>query len=169
MNFILEKANDNDIGNIVHLVNIAYRGEQGWTKETDLIRGDRVTVETIESLMLDVKIRFFVAYSFGHLLCCVCLEQSESVANIGLLAVNPEFQNFGIGKSVLKQVEEFACYTLNVKLCVMQVISQRKELIAFYERRGYKKNGLVKPYPSGLNSGIPSVKGLTLDYLEKRI
>ncbi len=169
MNFILETASDKDIGNIASLINLAYRGEHGWSKETDIVSGDRVTAHSIDQLLSDPSIHFLVAYSFGHLLCCICLEQSNKVVNIGLFAVNPEYQQLGIGKSALSYAEDYALHRLGLKLSVMQVISQRKELISFYERCGYKKTGLVKPYPLTLNSGTPSVKGLTMDILEKKL
>lgn len=169
MNFILEKANHNDVDNIVNLVNLAYRGEIGWTKETDLVSGDRVDANSIEQLLVDDSIHFLVAYSFGNLLCCICIEESKAIANIGFLTVNPKYQQLGIGKAVLSQSEDYIQVRLKLKQCVMQVISQRKELIAFYMRRGYKKTGLVKPYPLNLNSGTPSAKGLTIDTLNKKL
>ena len=49
----------------------------------------------------------------------------------------------------------------------MIVVSQRTELIAFYERRGYRRTGQVENLPA--NIGIPKRINLTIDYLEKSI
>ena len=62
---------------------------------------------------------------------------------------------------------KFAKNILKVTKFIMVVVSQREELIAFYERRGYKKTGEILEYPVHLNVGIPAVAGLTIEYLEK--
>ena len=122
----------------------------------------------IHSLLMDQSIHFLVAYNLGELLCCICVEHSHQVANIGFFSVSPKLQSIGIGKSVLKQAEAYAVSVLKVNKIAMQVVSQRTELVDFYLRRGYKKTGLVKPYPNHLNSGVPKQKNLTIDYLEKK-
>ncbi len=73
----------------------------------------------------------------------------------------------GIGKKILELAENYASKELGVTEFVMVVISQRKELIEFYERRGYKRTGEINEYPAHLNVGVPSVKGLTIEYIEK--
>ncbi len=49
----------------------------------------------------------------------------------------------------------------------MVVVSQRTELIAYYERRGYTRTGKTKEYPTHLNVGVPLKSDLTVEYLEK--
>lgn len=168
MNVILEKARVEDIIDITALINKAYRGELGWTTETDLIHGDRVSEDTVESLLKDSSIHFLVAYNLGDLLCCICIEHSMNTANIGFFAVNPKLQNLGIGKSVLKQAESYAISVLNVNKFAMQVISQRTELIDFYIKQGYKKTGKVKPFPNNINAGRPIIVNLTIETLAKK-
>ena len=73
----------------------------------------------------------------------------------------------GVGKQILELAEKYASKKPDVTEFVMVVISQRKELIAFYERRGYKRTGEVDEYPVYLNIGVPSVKRLTIEYLTK--
>ncbi|MCF6253795.1 MAG: hypothetical protein L3J38_03515 [Thiomicrorhabdus sp.] len=67
--------------------------------------------------------------------------------------------NLGIGDKILSQAERFAAKTLNH---IMIVVSQRTELIACYQRRGYRKTGQIKPYPLNLNVGEPLSHCLTL-------
>ncbi len=169
MNVALEKARDEDIKDITDLINTAYRGEVGWTKETALISGDRVCEEQIQGLIKDQSIHFLVSYNLGDLLCCICIEHSKQAANFGFFAVNPKLQGLGIGKSVLKQSEIYASSVLKVKKYALQVVSQRPELVDFYIRRGYKQTGLVKPFPVHLNVGMPKQQGVTIDYLEKKV
>ena len=50
----------------------------------------------------------------------------------------------------------------------MTVIDIRDELIAFYERRGYGRTGIKKPFPYGDERyGIPKRKDLRFEILEK--
>lgn len=37
----------------------------------------------------------------------------------------------------------------------MYVLNVREELIQYYERRGYKKTGLIEDYPLDANVGMP--------------
>jgi hypothetical protein len=37
----------------------------------------------------------------------------------------------------------------------MRVISLRKELIAWYEKRGYNNTGETKPFPNDIKFGVP--------------
>jgi len=50
----------------------------------------------------------------------------------------------------------------------MTVLAQRPELIAWYERRGYRRTGAVKPFPYGDERlGIPRRDDLEFAVLEK--
>lgn len=52
----------------------------------------------------------------------------------------------------------------------MSVIDVRDELIAFYERRGYRRTGIVKPFPYGDERfGIPLRQDLRFEVLEKQL
>ena len=50
----------------------------------------------------------------------------------------------------------------------MTVISIRDELVAWYERRGYHRTGVFKPFPYGdARFGIPTRDDLRFELLEK--
>ena len=50
----------------------------------------------------------------------------------------------------------------------MQVITRRHELIAYYERRGYRRTGETRPFPAtDPRFGLPKVDGLEFEVLEK--
>ncbi len=102
------------------------------------------------------------------MIACICIEQKKDSAYLGFFAVHPSVQGQGIGDEVLSQAENFASKNLNLQKYVMVVVSQRTELIAYYERRGYCKTGQVEPYPVNLNVGKPLSNDLTIAYLEKR-
>jgi ribosomal protein S18 acetylase RimI-like enzyme len=149
------------------LINSAYRGAQGWTKETDIVSGNRTTIDDVKTLIKNAVSHLFVAIINECIVACVCVEEKEGHAYIGLLAVDPLYQNRGLGKKVLGMAEDYAITQLHAKELLMVVISQRKELIEYYERRGYKRTGEIKEYPIHLNVGIPMVEGLTIEYLAK--
>ncbi|MCF6299065.1 MAG: GNAT family N-acetyltransferase [Thiomicrorhabdus sp.] len=167
LKLVLEKAKKDHVGGICDLVNLAYRGEEGWTKETDLVGGNRATTSEIKEFMLDPGAHLLVAINNGEIVACVCIEKNESNAYIGFFAVHPKLQGIGVGKEILSQAESYASTKLNIRKYVMVVVSQRKELISYYERRGYRKTGNVQEYPTHLNVGVPLKKGLTIEYLEK--
>ena len=52
----------------------------------------------------------------------------------------------------------------------MTVIDVRDELIAFYQRRGYRRTGITKPFPYGdARFGEPKRGDLRFEVLEKTL
>ncbi|MGY0034870.1 GNAT family N-acetyltransferase [Pedobacter sp. NJ-S-72] len=62
-----------------------------------------------------------------------------------MFSVSPVLQGKGIGRILLEEAEIIAkqsnCHTIT-----MTVISSRKELIEWYERRGYLPTGETQPF-----------------------
>ena len=58
-NLLFEKANANQAQAICDLVNLAYRGEQGWTNESSIIQGNRTTPQEIELALVEPNADFF--------------------------------------------------------------------------------------------------------------
>ncbi len=164
---ILEPARIDDAESISMLINQAYRGKEGWTRETEIVQGERSSINDIEELIKNPKSHLFVVIVNRSVAACICVEEKDNQAYVGTFAVNPALQNQGIGKQVLTLAENYAVNQLGAIKLIMVVISQRKELISFYERRGYKKTGEISEYPVHLNVGIPRVEGLTIECLEK--
>ena len=165
----LKSAKITDAENLNILINQAYRGEVGWTRETEIVAGKRSSIKEVYGLIKNLDTNLFIVEINEDIAACICVEKKQNTALISTFAVNPKFQNQGIGKHVLALAEKFAINQLKVKKLVMVVISQRMELISFYERRGYKKTGKITDYPVHLNLGIPKVKGLTTEHLEKDV
>ena len=163
----LKQANIDDAEAINTLINSAYRGTEGWTKETDIVEGKRSDIEDVNYLIKNQNSHLLTAKNHDDLIACICIEEKENKAYIGSFAVSPAQQNRGVGKQVLERAENYAGKKFGITEFVMVVISQRKELVAFYERRGYKRTGKIEKYPVHLNVGVPSVKGLTIEYLTK--
>ncbi|NKB38592.1 MAG: GNAT family N-acetyltransferase [Gammaproteobacteria bacterium] len=163
----LENASQEHVDSICDLVNLSYRGENGWTRETGFVSGDRIRPGEVQDYLSNPKAHFLVGIDNDELISCVCIEENEDSAYIGLLAVHPGLQGTGIGKEILAQAESYASATFGAEKYVMVVVSQRKELVEYYERRGYIRTGNIQEYPVHLNVGVPLESGLTIEYLEK--
>jgi len=168
----ITQAKEQDIKQIVELVNSAYRGEAsraGWTTEADLIEGNKRTDET--ALASEMKRHGAVILKYatasGEISGCVFLEKKGESLYLGMLSVSPRLQARGIGKRLLEEASVYG----KVNGCTriyMTVISKRLELVAWYERHGYKKNGNTKPFPNDNKFGKP-VQPLEFIELEKAI
>jgi len=165
----LELASADDAQSLNLLINEAYRGQAGWTTEIQIIEGARTSTKDVANLIQNQNTHLFTAKINGEIAACICVEAKENQTYIGTFAVNPNYQNQGIGKQVLHLAETFAVNQLSSKKIMMLVISQRKELISFYERRGYKRTGVITDFPVHLNVGIPTIEGLTIECLEKTV
>lgn len=146
---VITQATLADVPELNVLVNSAYRGEsskQGWTTEADLIGGDRIDEEMLTTYMHDEKVIILKhTDDNGCITGCVYLEIIHPKLYLGMFSVSPLLQNQGVGRKLIEEAEVYArrygCNTLT-----MTVISTRSELIAWYERRGYKPTGEVQPF-----------------------
>jgi len=165
----LELSNSEQSQEIANLVNQAYRGEIGWTKEGHLVSGNRVSSKQIEKIILNKKSHLLITRDDENIISCICIEEKNNSAYFGLFAVSPNMQSKGIGKQVLKLSETYTKDILGLNKITMVVISQREELISYYERRGYVKINTNQEYPKNLDVGSPKIEGLTIEQLEKNI
>ena len=167
---VFRKATLSDAESLVAFVNFAYRGEtsrEGWTCEADLLEGVRASLPDIEALISSDDAFIELAFEATELVGSVCVERQGGQASIGMFAVNPRRQGHGIGKQLLHVAEQAAQHTWGVGRLVMSVITLRHELIAFYERRGYRRTGVLKPFPVNPAMWTPRVAGMQLEVLEK--
>ena len=164
-------ATVDDIPALVRLVTSAYRGEAsraGWTTEADLLDGERIDPAVLRADIERPRSRVLVAERDGVPVACAHVAVEGDAGYFGMFAVRPDLQGGGMGHALLAEAErvvrdEWALPTLR-----MTVIDARGELIAWYERRGYHRTGIVKPFPYGdTRFGIPRRDDLRFDVLEK--
>lgn len=166
-------ATKEDAAAIVLLVNSAYRGDssrKGWTTEADLLGGQRTDEMAITEDIVRPGSFFLMALKDQRLISTVHLEKKDDGAcYFGMFTVEPEMQASGMGKLVMEESEKIA-RSWNCDRIEMTVITVRSELIAFYERRGYKFTGKTKEFPShNERFGLPKRSDLVLGIWEKRI
>jgi ribosomal protein S18 acetylase RimI-like enzyme len=170
--FEFREAQREDCAAIAQLVNSAYRGDfsrKGWTTEADLLGGQRTDVEKIEEMLQSSEGVFLLAFRKATLLGSVYLEKKDATtAYLGMFAVNPELQNLGIGRAMLQEAEFKVRQWWRSQRMIMTVIPLREELIAWYERRGYKRTNEVQDFPkTNPRFGLPLRADLSLEVLEK--
>lgn len=160
-----------DVAAIVALVESAYRGEsgqRGWTTESHLLDGQRTDVENVAELIGSDGSLVLLAEQRGELVSCCHIERQDTSGYFGMFAVNPLLQRAGLGRAVLAAAERLARETWQATSMRMSVIEQREELIAWYERRGYRLTGETRPFPYGQpRFGIPRRDDLRFVWLSK--
>lgn len=160
-----------DCGELSTFVNSAYRGDSsrlGWTTEADLLGGQRVDERGLTELISTADSVVLLMRDGARLIGCVNLQKRGLNAYLGMLTVKPDAQNAGYGKKMLSSAESWAAEHWKVTKIEMTVIRQRSELIAWYERRGYRNTGRMEPFPYGDERfGLPKVGDLAFVVLEK--
>jgi len=158
---------------VAALINAAYRGHNdvaGWTHEQGLLAGTRADIAMIEGLLLDGKTTILAMRreTDGKLLGCISVAPMDEATNyISLLAIAPEQQDRGHGRVLLASAETYA-RERGAVAARMTVIRQREALIAWYERRGYRRTGDIMPFPyEDASVGTPLRDDLELVVLEK--
>ena len=157
---------------IVSLVNSAYRGESsqaGWTTEAEFLDGQRTDLEEVSSLLTADNSLILLCYTDSELIASAHLQNSSEGVYFGMFAVKPGLQNSGVGKHFMEAAETLARRIWDAQKMLMTVITLRQSLIEFYERRGYRRTGRIKPFPQSHKFGIPKVAGLQLEVLEKML
>ena len=164
-------ATPDDIAAIVALVESAYRGDvsrKGWTTEADFLDGNRIDREVLQRDIERPRSRVLLAERDGALLACAHVADEEGAGYFGMFSVSPALQGGGIGKALLAESERIVRDEWALPAMRMTVIDIRDELIQFYERRGYARTGVKKPFPYGdTRFGIPTRDDLRFEVLEK--
>lgn len=160
-----------DIDALVALVTSAYRGDSsraGWTTEADLLDGNRIDPEVLRADLERPRSRVLLAEADSGLQACAHVADEDGAGYFGMFAVHPGLQGGGLGKQLLAECERIARDEWQLPVMRMTVIDVRAELIAFYERRGYRRTGEFKPFPYGdTRFGQPKRDDLRFEVLEK--
>lgn len=167
----ITKATLADVSELNALINSAYRGEEskkGWTTESDLIGGIRIDEPMlIDYLNNDAITLLKYVNEDGIIIGSVYLEVKIDKLYLGMFSVSPTLQNGGVGRALIEEAEVIA-KQLGLHTISMTVIRSRKELINWYERRGYTFTGEIQPFHDHGRFGSPK-ELIELIVMEKQI
>jgi ribosomal protein S18 acetylase RimI-like enzyme len=156
-----EIATMTDAEPLAHLVNAAYRGaggRQGWTHEAELISGERAKASDVTAMIGDSATTILIRRGDNSPAPVGCVAVEMNGANacmISMLAVVPELQTVALGRALLADAEKLAANN-GAAVAKITVVQQRESLIAWYERRGYRRTGSHEAFPYGDDSvGTP--------------
>lgn len=170
--FTFRPARSEEAEFLVQLVNSAYRGDSsraGWTTEADFLDGQRTDEQEIRELIQTDGSMLLLCLQDDEIVGSVNLQKAGDAAYLGMLVIRPDLQGHGIGRHLMQAAETIVQQEWGVRKIEMTVITLRSELIAFYERRGYRRTGIIKPFPTAVRFGIPRVEGLQFEVLEKEL
>lgn len=172
---LIRTARPADIAALHQLIERAYRGESaraGWTHEADLLGGQRTDPATLAAMIADKAQRILIAHTDDSVpIGCVAIaDRGDGLAYLGLLTVAPVLQGAGLGRALITAAEAQAIAHFAAVRMEMTVIEQRRELIAYYQRRGYDLTGEIRPFPYGdARFGVPQTDALRFVVLARSI
>lgn len=158
-----------DAAAIVRLVNAAYRGDEGragWTHEMHLIEGPRTDEDEVRRLVAMPDTVMLLGVVEGAIAASVLLQRQGDAAYFGMFVVLPQLQAAGLGRRMIAAAEDFAWRTWDARRLTLTAIHLRPELIAYYERRGFRRTGELVPFPAEA-AARAKVEGIELAVLEK--
>lgn len=161
MTLTIRTASPADLSLLHPVIERAYRGDAargGWTHEADLIEGERTDLATLEGIVASPDSRLLVAKRDGAIIGCVQVsDRGGGLAYLGLLCIDPALQAAGLGRQLITAAENEACSAFAARAIEMTVIDSRHELVAYYERRGYRLTGERRPFPIALDPPLSMV------------
>ncbi len=103
---------------------------------------EKNTKEYLEFTFKNGKI--FGYFIRDHLVACVAMviNKKNSIIEVQHLAVNPEFQKKGLGKKLMKFVENYA-KKIKIRELTLSTRIKNQNAINFYENRGFSKHAYL--------------------------
>ena len=138
----LRVAEIRDAEAIVSVINAAFR-----QAESFLIDRDRIDLKTVREFLRTGS--FLVAVDLGSLCGCVYVEPRGDRSYLGLLSVDPQRQNSGLGSKLMDAAEDH-CARAGSRFIDLRIVNVRRELPSFYHHRGYVETG-TEPFPLDLS------------------
>ena len=142
----IRAATSADAARITAVINAAFRIAEGF-----FIDSDRITEGEVEESL--TKGDFLLAEIGEKLLGCVYVEMRGTRSYLGLLSVDPECQQGGVGSLLMNEAERY-CRERGSKFMDILIVHLRGELPSYYKKRGYTENG-TSAFPADVETRVP--------------
>jgi ribosomal protein S18 acetylase RimI-like enzyme len=126
---MIRKAMSSDAHAIARIINQAFEVEK------EFRAGDRTSAADVQRLI--AKDAFLVAEEAGKPVGTVYIQIDGANGYFGMLAVDRSAQRGGIGRALVEAAEKF-CRAAGCTTMTLSTGEDRKELIPYYERQGYR-------------------------------
>src|ERR1041384_7647171 len=146
MTLAIRTATKADAPQITAVINAAFR-----IAEEYFIDGNRIAQAEVEESM--TKGPFLLAEANDKLNGCVYVELRGERSYLGLLSVDPERQQGGLGSLLMNEAENY-CRERGSRFMDILIVNLREELPPFYRKRGYVENG-TSPFPADVKTKLP--------------
>ena len=157
------EAAQSDAPQVRHLVESAFRSidsRPDWTGNAELASSFRVDIEQVKGDILKSDMVTLVAFypapqeatdsnNDGATIVATIQvsKRGLSVGRLSMVAVDEQHQQAGLGSQVLAYAEDYCHRTWGASKFSLNALSNRKALIEWYLRRGYRKTGETSPFP----------------------
>lgn len=152
---MIRPATPADLPALHPVIERAYRGDSarlGWTHEADLLSDTRTDLATLQAILADPAQVLLALFEGKQPLGCVNVaDRGGGIAYLGLLCIEPTRQGEHLGRKLIEAAETHARGAFGCRTIEMTVIEQRRELIAYYVRRGWRATGERRPFPVPLD------------------
>ena len=135
-----------DAPQITAVINAAFR-----VAEEFFVDGNRIKQTEVEQLL--AKGVFLLAQADDKIDGCVYVELRGERSYLGLLSVDPTFQQSGLGSLLMNEAETY-CRERGSQSMDILIVNLRRELPPFYQKRGYVDSG-TSPFPADVPTKIP--------------
>ena len=142
----IRTASPDDAANITAVINAAFRIAEGF-----FIDGNRIAQPEVEQML--TKGTFLLAEDGDKLNGCVYVELRGERSYLGLLSVDPAYQQGGLGSLLMVEAENY-CRERGSTFMDILFVNLREELPAYYQKRGYVQTG-TSPFPEDVPTRMP--------------
>ncbi len=146
MSVSIRMAAPADAAKITAIINSAFHIVEGF-----FFDGPRIGQAEVEQLLS--KGAFLLAENGDTLNGCVYVELRGERSYLGLLSVEPNCQQSGLGSLLMRAAEDH-CRERGSRFMDIYIVNLRTELPPFYERRGYVETGTT-PFVEDVPTKIP--------------
>ncbi|UNI15470.1 hypothetical protein JDV02_002000 [Purpureocillium takamizusanense] len=144
-------ATVDDATQVRELVQAAFRApdnRQGWTADMELGARFHIGIEEVTATITRADSAILMATVAGNLVASVHVaKRSNGHARLSMLSVDAAHQSNGLGRQVLEYAEAYCQRAWAATTVDLDALSTREHLLAWYQRRGYRKTGGTSPFP----------------------